>query len=99
MEWQLRDYRIAPGRLDEFVAAWHAGVVPLRRRHGFRVLAWSIPKESRFVWMLGYAGPQTFEEADDAYYEAPERVALTPDPAQWVVERLHVMVNAITTEE
>ena len=36
MEYQIRRYRIAEGKLDEFVDAWKAGVVPLRERFGFR---------------------------------------------------------------
>ena len=37
MEYQVCRYRIAPGKLDEFVDAWKAGVVPLRERFGFPV--------------------------------------------------------------
>lgn len=85
-EWQLRDYRIAEGHLAEFLAAWTAGVLPLRQRAGFRIQAWTVPAESRFVWILARDGPGTFAEADAAYYASPERDALDPDPAQWIVE-------------
>lgn len=85
-QWQLRDYRIAEGHLDDFLDAWTRGVLPLRRAAGFEVMAWTVPGESRFVWLLGYDGPGTFAAADEAYYGAPERAALDPDPAQWIVE-------------
>lgn len=94
-EWQLRDYRIDPGHFREFVAAWTNGVLPLRRAAGFQVEAWSIESESRFVWLLRYEGPGSFEAADKAYYASPSRIALNPDPAQWIVEQYHAMVQPV----
>jgi hypothetical protein len=82
---QLRMYRIADGTLDEFVRLWKEGVAPLREAHGFRVEgAWTIPEQNRFVWIITYDGPGTFEEADAAYYASPERKALDPDPAELI---------------
>ncbi len=98
-EWKLRDYRIQPESFERFVEAWRAGVLPLRRKFGFRVLAWALPEESRFVWLLGHAGPGSFAEADRAYYESPERAAVDPDPAQWVISKHDVTVTAVVTEE
>jgi hypothetical protein len=97
-EWKLRDYRIEPAHFDDFVAAWRAGVLPLRREFGFRVLAWALPEQSRFVWLLGYDGPGSFSDGDEAYYGSPSRAAVQPDPAQWVVEKSDVMVAGIVTE-
>ena len=85
-EWQLRDYRIEEGRLAEFVEAWTAGVLPLRRAAGFAIQAWTIAGESRFIWTLAYNGPGSFAEADERYYGSAERAAVSPDPAQWIVE-------------
>ena len=42
-QWQLRDYEIAEGRLDDFLDAWTRGVLPLRRAAGFEVQAWIVP--------------------------------------------------------
>jgi hypothetical protein len=58
-QWQLRDYRIAEDRLDDFLDAWTRGVLPLRREAGFEIQAWTVPGESRFVWLLAYHGPGT----------------------------------------
>lgn len=85
-QWQLRDYLIAEGHLDDFLDAWTRGVLPLRRAAGFEVQAWTVPGESRFVWLLQYDGPGTFAAADEAYYDAPKRAALDPDPARWIVD-------------
>ncbi|MDR7556424.1 MAG: NIPSNAP family protein [Armatimonadota bacterium] len=83
---QLRIYTVAEGALGEFVARWRAGVRPLRERYGFVIEgAWTIPDQHRFVWILSYRGPGSFEEADAAYYASPERKALRPDPAELLV--------------
>lgn len=82
---QLRLYRIAEGHLDDFIAAWTAGVFPLRRTFGFEIdAAYSIPQEDRFCWIVSYDGPLSWQEAEDAYYGSPERAAIDPDPVQWV---------------
>ena len=85
-QWQLRDYQVANGHLDDFLDAWTRGVLPLRRAAGFQITAWTVPGESRFVWLLGYDGPGSLAAADAAYYDSRERAALDPDPAQWIVE-------------
>lgn len=86
MTAELRDYLIAAGHLEDFVAAWRAGVVPLRERFAFRIEgAWTIPSERRFVWILAHDAPEReWEALNEAYYASEERAALDPDPAQWV---------------
>ncbi len=87
MRMQLRMYRIAPGEIHAFVDEWRAGVAPLRERYGFRIKgAWIVDGEDRFVGLLGYDGPESFEERDAAYYAGPERAALRPDPARRFLE-------------
>jgi hypothetical protein len=83
---ELRDYQIAAGHLDDFVAAWLAGVVPLRRTHGYRIdAAWLVREEGRFLWLLSLDVPtEEWEARNEAYYADPARAALQPDPAQWV---------------
>jgi hypothetical protein len=98
-QWQLRDYVIAEGHLDDFVEAWTSGVLPLRRGAGFEVQAWTVPGESRFVWLLAYDGPGTFAAADDAYYDTPTRATLDPDPAQWIVADRKLTLEAISVSD
>jgi hypothetical protein len=85
VESQLRVYRIAPGHIDDFVAAWTAGVLPLRRRFGFEIDAWTQVDGDRFVWLIRWRGSGSLADADAAYYASPQRMALDPDPAQWIV--------------
>ncbi len=81
MRYQLRDYRVLPGRMDDFVALWRDKVLPLREQQGFTVVgAWSNPATNRFVWVVGHDGD--FEAADAAYYASPQRRAMSPDPAE-----------------
>ncbi len=94
MEVQVRDYRILPGRLDEFVAAWEEVVLPLRRAAGFTVVgAWPIPEEERFLWVVAWDGPGTFADADAAYYASPDRTTLEPNPARLIAHSSHFMVT------
>jgi len=85
VESQLRVYRIAPGQIDDFVGAWTAGVLPLRRKFGFEMDAWTEVDGDRFVWLVRWRGPGSLADADAGYYASPERMALEPDPAQWII--------------
>ena len=98
-QWQLRDYGIAEGHLDEFLDAWTRGVLPLRHAAGFEIQAWTVLGESRFVWLLAYDGAGTFAAADEAYYATPERAGLDPDPARWIVEDRKLMLEPIAVDD
>jgi hypothetical protein len=99
MEWQLRSYRIEQGRLDEFVRSWQDLVLPLRQQMGFIVAgAWTVPEENRFIWLVGYDGPEGFKAKNDEYYASPERAKFDPDPAKLVTKGEHVMVTPVEME-
>ena len=52
MEIRLRDYRISPGHMDDWIAGWEDGVAPLRERTGVQLLgAWVDRPHDRFVWV------------------------------------------------
>ena len=38
MEVQLRDYRIKPGHMPDWLAGWRSGIVPLREQAGFEIV-------------------------------------------------------------
>lgn len=87
---QLRDYRIQPGALTQWVSEWTEKVRPLREQLGFKVIgAWTIEEEDRFVWILSWEGVGSFEDADRAYYESPARAAFEPNPARLIVSSEH----------
>ncbi len=68
--------------MEEWLDGWARGVLPLRRKFGFRIEgAWVVAGENRFIWILTYDGERGFEARDADYYASPERKALDPDPA------------------
>ena len=97
MTTELRDYRIRAGNLDEFLAAWSAGVPRLRSAHGFRIDgAWVVRSEDRFLWLLSLDGDlDEFERRNNGYYADPQRKAMDPDPAAWVERADHVFVEPL----
>jgi hypothetical protein len=40
---------------------------------------------NRFVWILGFDGPEGWEAADAAYYASEERLAIAPEPTRHFV--------------
>lgn len=93
---QLRMYQVEDGKLAEFVEEWRNEVVPLRRAQGFRVDgAWTAEQDSRFIWIISYEGPESFESKDRAYYESPARKSLEPDPARLIVKSEHVVMTPV----
>ena len=92
MEYQLRRFQIAHGRMDEFVERWTTSVVPLRLEAGFEIHgAWATGDE--FLWVLGHGGG--FEEADRAYYASDARQQLDPDPAELIESSDEQMVERV----
>lgn len=92
----LRDYRVKPGELEDFVREWRSMIVPLRKKRGFEVVgAWTVG-EDRFVWILGYDGD--FEKANEKYYSSEERKAMKPDPARHLAEIKHWMMDSALRE-
>ena len=94
---ELRDYTIVQGALETFVDEWRRGVLPLRLKHGYRVdAAWTMPTESRFVWLLSMeVDPSEWESRNDAYYADPARDALDPDPARLIQSQIRALVAPV----
>ena len=83
MQDQLRIYTVKSGAMEQWLDEWRRLIVPLREKAGFQIVgAWTIEAENRFVWIIRYAGPKTWEEAESSYYGSPERAAIQPNPAR-----------------
>jgi hypothetical protein len=77
MRDQIRRYQLKPGSYDEFFASWRDQIVPIREQLNFSIpAAWHDPDSNEFIWIVRWNGEGSFEEADQAYYESPQRAAL-----------------------
>ena len=93
---QLRSYMIKAGELDAFAQLWSKTVRPLRKKMGFVIEgAWKIPSEDRFIWVVSYAGADGWDAGNRAYYESPERKAMEPDPASFIVAQRTVFIDSV----
>ena len=71
--------------MEDFVRGWRDGVVPLRKKHGFRIDgAWIARDQNKFVWILSYDGPEDWKSKNAAYYASADRRSLDPDPARLI---------------
>jgi NIPSNAP len=96
VEIQLRDYRIKPGHMDDWIAGWEVGVVPLRQQVGFEVVgAWVDRAHDRFVWLVAYSGPDGFKAAEERYHALPERLSVHPEPSDFVQAATLDMVDRL----
>jgi hypothetical protein len=96
VEIELRDYRIRHGRMDAWIAGWKSGIMPLREEAGFHIIgAWVDRQNDRFVWLIGYAGADEFEAANNRYYSSDKRASLQPDPAELIEEANTVKVETV----
>ncbi len=96
MEIQLRDYRIKPGHLDDWIAGWQNGIVPLREREGFLIVgAWVDRAHERFVWVVAYSGEDGFASAEARYHALPERLSQDPNPSDFVENATLDMVDSL----
>src|SRR4051812_23896220 len=83
--FELRDYEVLPGHVDDWLAGWRAGVVPLRQQCGFEVAgAWLDRPGHRFVWILSHDGTESFDAAEERYHALPQRCTLSPEPSSFV---------------
>ena len=96
MTWQIREYTVKPGEMDEWADEWRKRIVPLREKYGFRVLgAWTVDGTDQFVWIISYDGPRSWDEANSDYYGSDERKALVPDPARHLVHTETRLMTAV----
>ena len=82
-----------------FKGGWPA-FTPLHLEHGYRIeRAGTVPERNEFVWEVIWDGPdEEWDARQEAYYSSPERLALDPDPAQWIAKRETWFVNSVLPE-
>ena len=71
---QIRTYTVRAGLLDEWVDRWQRLVVPLRRDLGFEIHgSWKDRARNQHVWVISHEGPESFDEANAAYWASERR--------------------------
>ncbi|MFF9206334.1 NIPSNAP family protein [Streptomyces sp. NPDC014986] len=82
----MRTYTVRDGLLEEWVERWRSDIVPLRLALGFQIGgAWVGRERNQFVWLISYAGPETFAERNALYWASPEREAMDLDPDDYLL--------------
>jgi hypothetical protein len=82
--------------MDDWIAGWDTGIVPLREQCGFEIIGgWVDRAHDRFVWLVGYSGADGFEAAEERYHASPDRLALDPNPSDFIAEATLDMVDKI----
>ena len=80
----------------EFADEWKRTVLPLRLEHGFQVRdAWIIEETNQFAWLLGYAGPESWQAKETAYYASAKRKAMAPNPARLIAKAEEFFAESI----
>jgi NIPSNAP protein len=96
--WQIREYTVKPGEMEDWLAEWRAKIVPLRQKFDFRVLgAWTVNGTDQFVWIISYTGPKSWQDADADYYNSAERKAIDPDPARHLAQTTSRLMSEAPT--
>ena len=96
MPTQLRLYTINRDHLQQFAAEWKEKVLPLRLEHGFQIhAAGTIEATNQFFWLISYAGSESWESKEEAYYSSSERKAMDPNPARLIARSEHHFVENI----
>lgn len=96
MRYQLRDYTIKAGEMDQWIEEWRSKIVPLRGRFGFEVVgAWKSVDGGRFLWIIRQTGEGAWAEADSAYYNSSERKRIVPDPARHIAHSETSFMEAV----
>lgn len=92
MTWQLRLYSVREGEWDDWVREWSELIAPLRRELGFEVRGPWRAEDGRFAWLIGH---DDFDAANQAYYDSPQRAALSPDPARHLEAQESILLEEL----
>jgi hypothetical protein len=90
MFFELREYRIAPGRRDEFAAFMDEVIVPFQRAKGMDVVGTfvSLEEDDLYVWIRRFESEEQRQALYDAVY----------GDARWIDELRPAMKDMLIRE-
>ena len=96
MPTEIHIYTINAESLDAFAAEWRSSIKPLRQKFGFAVEGgWKVAVTNQFVWLLSHADAENWVTNNEAFYQSPERRALSPDPARHIARVEKYFVESV----
>jgi hypothetical protein len=99
VQYQLRMYTVHPGHMTDWLEEWTESVYPLRLEFGFDIVgAWVVEETETFVWILGWSGEGSIEDADHRYYRWPKRTSVDPNPARHLASAEEQPMRSILPE-
>ena len=96
--YELRHYRVLPGKMDEWVRCMEEEIIPLQVARGM-VIAGSFRGESddqAYVWMRRFESEEQREHLYAAVYESDEWKTRIAPQVEKLIERSTIEVTRLT---
>jgi len=73
MIFEVRNYRTAPGRRDEFVELFEQRTAPAQQAAGMTIVGPFVDLENpnRFTWLRGFPDPAERDRRKQSFYDSP----------------------------
>jgi hypothetical protein len=91
---EVRTYRIAAGKRDEFHRIFRDGVVPMLGRHGITVVGFgpSVQDEDHYFLMRAYPSVEHRQQVLDGFYGSEEWLENYEETVMPLIESYHTVV-------
>jgi NIPSNAP len=97
---EVRTYRIAMGKREEFHAIFRDGAVPMLRRHGITVVGYgpAVQDDDHYYLMRAYPSLERRQEMLDGFYASNEWLQNYEDTVMPMIESYHTVVVPASEE-
>lgn len=101
MFFELRQYRMQPGKQAEFAKFMDEVIVPFQRAKGMVILGNFIGEsdESVYVWIRRFKSEEERKELYDAVYQSDEWKEQIAPRLPELMDREHIVVTRLTATE
>ena len=92
MIYELRIYRLHPGKMNEFLRGFRKARKFMKKYGVTFVDAWkNEEREDEFIWIRSFANTKARDKAIDAYYKSPEWMKIV-DEIRSTIRRREVRI-------